>query len=51
MTALNLEALDESTRMDVSLELLRRLRDDQAYDEAGQCMLADGRVNPSSHGD
>ena len=30
--------------MDVSLELLRRLRDGQVYDDAGQFMLADGRV-------
>ena len=44
MTALNLEALGEGTRMDVSLELLRRLRDGQVYDDAGQFMLADGRV-------
>ena len=44
MTGLNLEALGERTRMDVSLELLRRLRDGQVYDKAGRFMLADGRV-------
>ena len=44
MTALNLEALGEGVRMDVSLEMLRRLRDGAVYNEAGRFMLADGRV-------
>ena len=30
--------------MDVSLELLWRLRDGQAYDQTGRFMLADGRM-------
>ena len=34
MITLNLEALGPDVRMDVSLELLRRLRDGQMYDEA-----------------
>ncbi len=33
MISLNLEALGSDVRMDVSLELLRRLRDGQVYDE------------------
>ena len=42
-TALNLEALgDNSVRVDVSLELLRKLRDGQVYDEDCLFMLADG---------
>ena len=44
MTALNLEALGEGVQVDVSLELLRRLRDGEVYDEAGRFVLADGRV-------
>ena len=44
MTALNLEALGAGVRVDVSLELLRRLRDGQVYDQEGRFMLADGRV-------
>lgn len=44
MTALNLEPLGEGVRMDVSLEMLRRLRDGAVYNEAGRFMLADGRV-------
>ena len=35
MTALNMEALGAGERVDVSLELLRRLRDGQVYDGAG----------------
>ena len=44
MISLNLEVLGPDVRMDVSLELLRKLRDGQAYDEAGRFVLADGRV-------
>ena len=44
MTALNLEALGEGVRVDVSLELLRRLRDGKLYDQEGRFMLTDGRV-------
>ena len=44
MTVLNLEALEPDVRMGVSLQLLRRLRDGQVDDEAGQFTLADGRV-------
>ena len=44
MITLNLEDLGEGGRVDVSLELLRRLRDSKVYDEAGQFTLADERV-------
>lgn len=44
MTALNMEALGAGERVDVSLELLRRLRDGQVYDGAGRFMLAYRRV-------
>ena len=44
MTVLNLEALGEGVRVDVSLELLRRLRDGEVYDQEGRFILADGRV-------
>ena len=44
MVSLNLEALGEGVRVDVPLELLRRLRDSQVCDGAGRFMLADGRV-------
>ena len=42
--SLNLEVLGEGVRVDVPLELLRRLRDGEVYDDAGRFMLADGRV-------
>ena len=44
MVALNLESLGEGVRVDVSMELLQRLRDGQVYDDAGRFKLADGRV-------
>ena len=43
MTALHLEALGEGVRVDVSLELLRRLRDGQVYDEAAGSSWPTGR--------
>ena len=44
MISLNLETVGLDVRMDVSLELLRRLRDGQVYDDAERFMLADERV-------
>ena len=44
MIALNLETLGPGVRMDVPLELLRRLRDSQVYDDEMRFYLIDGRI-------
>ena len=44
MTALNLEAPGESVRVDVSIELPWRLRDDRVYHKEGRFILAGRRV-------
>ena len=43
-TALDLEAFGEGVPMDVSLELLWRLRDGRVCDDEGRFVLADGCV-------
>lgn len=42
MISLNLKALRSDMQIEVSLELLRRLRDREAYDETSRFMLAGG---------
>ena len=44
MISLNLKALGEGIRVDVSLALLRRLEDGQFYDHEGRVVLAYWRV-------